>query len=199
MPVQNHKGFTLLELMIAMSIFALISLLTMGGLSNALNTRAHTEEKLQRLTQMQMVFTILSREVQQHANRTIRDEYGAILEPFSAETGDGIIGLEFTHQGRFTFGDQISLQRVAYYQEDDKLIKKVWKVLDRVEDTKAVKQIVLEQVDSVTFSFFNSESSSEDGWEDSLPSAEEGQTGGIKLTLISKEFGEIQKIFAVMP
>jgi len=134
--LKHTSGFTLLELMVAISIFAVVSLLAMGGLSNVLNTQEHTENNMHRLTRLQMVFTIMSRELQQLTERTVRDEYGALIEAISSETSEGMNGIEYTHQGRFTLGDNISLQRVAYYIEDKQLIKKVWQVLDRVEAGK---------------------------------------------------------------
>ena len=43
--IKNSYGFTLLELMVAISIFAIVSLLAMGGLNNMLNTQEHAEKK----------------------------------------------------------------------------------------------------------------------------------------------------------
>lgn len=196
---QTIKGFTLIELMLAMSIFAIVSLLTMGGLSNVLNTQEHTEANLQRLTRFQMVFSILSRELQQYANRTVRDEYGAIIPSISHETSEGIDGIEFSHQGRFTLGDQVRLQRVAYYLEDKQLIKKTWQVLDRVEDTKPVKQVFLDDIEELNFSFYSAQSSSEGQWQDDVPDSENGQLRAVKLSIKSVDFNELYRIFEVIP
>ncbi len=206
-PVKTAAGFTLLELMVAISIFAIISLLTMGGLSNILDTQAHTEKSLQRLTHMQMVFTIMSRELRQISLRPVRDEYGAFNPAISHKTSDDINGIEFTHQGRFTLGDNVSLQRVAYYLEDRQLVKKVWQVLDRVEDTQPVKQTVLDNIDELDFSFYTidisiKKSSSgvavaleEIPWQHSIPDSPDIRVAAVKISIRDKDFGEIYRIF----
>ncbi len=181
--IKNSYGFTLLELMVAISIFAIVSLLTMGGLNNMLNTQEHAEKKLQRLTQFQMVFTIMSRELQQLASRPIRDEYGGFV---SAVSDEGVDSLEFTHQGRITLGDDISLQRVAYYLEDKKLIKKVWRVLDRVEDSQPEKQVLLDDINSLTFSLFSSDENNP-------------RLIAVGVSIVSTDFGDIYRLFEVAP
>jgi general secretion pathway protein J len=42
----NNKGFTLLELLVAMSIFALLAAMSYGGLQAVLNQQWHTEQGL---------------------------------------------------------------------------------------------------------------------------------------------------------
>lgn len=201
-----QNGFTLLELMVAISIFAIVSLLTMGGLSNVLDTQAHTEQNMQRLIRFQMAFTIMSRELQQISPRSIRDEYGTIKNSMTSETSDGIKGLEFTHQGRFTLGDTVSLQRVAYYHEDDMLIKKVWRVLDRVEDTEAIKQVILTDVNEVNFSFYStsltdSQTSSygtnEILWQDELEPDSEEKLLAIRVSFKTKDYDELYRVYQV--
>lgn len=202
--MRRQKGFTLLELMVAMSIFAVVSLLTMGGLSSVLDTQEHTEKNMQRLSRFQMTFTIMSRELQQLSNRSIRDEYGAATDSISNVTSDDIDGIEFTHHGRFTLGDTVSLQRVAYYLEDKQLVKKVWSVLDRVEDSKAVKQIILEDIDEFDVSFYslkqseitaNQEANSEILWQESL--VDDAQLLAIKITLRSDDYDELYRVFEI--
>lgn len=196
------SGFTLLELMVAISIFAIVSLLTMGGLSNVLNTQEHTEKNLQRLTRLQMVFTIMSRELQQLSARSIRDEYGAFVAPLSNEVSGGIAGIEFTHQGRFTLGDQVSLQRVAYYLEDKQLVKKIWPVLDRVEDTKPIKQILLDEVDDLSFSFYSAQSGGSSGnndidWNNSVDTQGKTQLKAIRVAITTTDYDEIYRVFEI--
>ena len=197
-PGNKCKGFTLLELMLAISIFAVVSLLTMGGLSNVLDTRSHTDQHLNRLSQLQMVFVIFSREIQQIAKRSVRDEYGAYLAPLNSETSEGLKGIEFTHNGRFTLGGQVRLQRVAYYHEDNKLIKKIWRVLDRVEDTKPVKQVVLDDIDELRFDYFIQSEDAQGGeWRDDWSEADDVQPQAVKLMITSADFGEIYRIFEI--
>lgn len=204
---KKHSGFTLLELMVAISIFAIISLLAMGGLSQVLDTQAHTEKKMQSLTQFQMFFTIMSRELQQLSLRPIRDEYGAVIGSLNSETSEGIAGIEFTHQGRFTLGNSTSLQRVAYYLEDHQLIKKIWPVLDRVEDSQAIKRVVLKEIDELNFSFYQINASdtlaeqtneAQINWQSSFEEDDKLVLRAIKVSLQSNHFGELYRVFEIV-
>ena len=200
--VKFSGGFTLLELMVAISIFAVVSLLSMGGLNSVLNTQEHTEKNMQRLTRFQMVFTIMSRELQQLADRPVRDEYGAIIDAISNETSDGIDGIEYTHQGRFTMDDNVSLQRVAYYLEDKQLVKKIWQVLDRVEDSKPVKQVLLDDISDLTFSFYSMQAGSADTlneieWQDSPDDQHNSQLKAVKVAITTTDYDEIYRVFEV--
>lgn len=199
---KNSRGFTLLELMVAISIFAIISLLTMGGLSNILNTQEHTEKIMHRLSRQQMIFNIMSRELQQLAARPIRGEYGAVIDAISNETSDGLTGIEYTHQGRYTQGDTVSLQRVSYYLEDKQLVKKVWPILDRVEDSKPVKQVLLDNIDKLSFSFYSSDnktaSDNDINW-DSAPDNKPGsKLRAVRVTIKTADYGETYRVFEVV-
>ncbi|MCU7940980.1 MAG: type II secretion system minor pseudopilin GspJ [gamma proteobacterium symbiont of Bathyaustriella thionipta] len=196
---KQAAGFTLLELMVAISIFAVVSLLTMGGLSNILETQAHAEKSLQRLSRFQMVFAVMSRELRQLSMRPVRGEYGSLMDSISIETSDGVDGIEYTHQGRFTLGNTLSVQRVTYYIEDDQLVKKVWPVLDRVEDTQPVKQILLEGIKDLSIEFYSvpAEESgvyNADGWNSS---PDDSSLTGLKVTISSTDYGDIYRIYHV--
>lgn len=200
--VRRSGGFTLLELMVAISIFAVVSLLSMGGLNNVLSTQEHTEENMQRLTRFQMVFTIMSRELQQLADRPVRDEYGTIIDAITNEMSDGADGIEYTHQGRFTMDDNISLQRVAYYLEDKQLVKKIWQVLDRVEDSKPVKQVLLDDISDLTFSFYsiqagNADPLNEIEWLDSPDDQHDSQLKAVRVSITTTDYDEIYRVFEV--
>jgi len=194
---RKSRGFTLLELMIAISIFSIVSLLSMGGLSSVLDTQKHTEENLHQLTRIQMAFTILSRELQQFSLRSIRDEYGANIAAISSQTSEGVNGIEYTHQGRFTLGNSVSLQRVAYYLEDKQLIKKVWKVLDRVEDSKPEKLVILDNIEQMDFSFYVAQAQGDGEWQDFWTEDGDLQLRAIKLSLTTKNYDELYRIFPI--
>ncbi|MCP3851936.1 MAG: type II secretion system minor pseudopilin GspJ [Gammaproteobacteria bacterium] len=191
----------------AISIFSIVSLLSMGGLTNILSTQEHTEKNMQRLIKYQMAFTIISREVHQMSARPIRDEYGSMIDSVTSETSEGMNGLEFTHQGRFNLGDSLSLQRVAYYFENNQLVKKVWQVIDRVEDTKPVKQIILDDIDEAGFSFHsinlsdkekNTITSGEISWQNEYKKENDTKLAAIKVSFKSKDYGELYRVFEVV-
>ena len=71
-----HRGFTLLELLIAVSVFAIMAVMAYGGLSNVISNSTSSEKSLERLHQVQLAMLKISRDFNQLSKRSIRDEYG---------------------------------------------------------------------------------------------------------------------------
>ena len=69
-------GFTLLELLVALSIFAIVAVLAYGGLGTVLDQRILTEESAERLADLQKTYLIVQRDIEQLVPRAIRDEFG---------------------------------------------------------------------------------------------------------------------------
>ena len=194
---RNFYGFTLLELMVAISIFSVVSLLSMGGLNNILTTQESSEKNMLRLVRLQMIFTIMSRELQQLSSRSVRDEYGAMINAVTNGTSDGFNGIEFTHHGRFTLHDDANLQRVAYYLEGDNLVKKKWSVLDRVEDSQGEKTILLNNVDELNFSFYSINGNNSGKWQNSPVDQAESQLIAIRVTIKTVDYNKVYRVFEV--
>ena len=79
-PVQHKKqqGFTLLELLIASIIFAIMAIMAYGGLANVMDNSRASEQALTRLQQVQQSIAVISRDFTQILPRAIRDEYGNV-------------------------------------------------------------------------------------------------------------------------
>ncbi len=190
------RGFTLLELMVAISIFAVVSLLATGGMSSVLNIQKQSQDKLEELNHMQMFFEMFATEIKHFVIRPVRGEYGLELNAMSSETSDGLEGIEFTHQGRMIPGQTYTLQRVAYYVEDQKLYKKIWPVLDRAEDTRSRHQLILSHVKSFNMAYLIETQSMQFEWRESLDKTNIPLLRGIKLTINNND-NDIYRIFPV--
>ena len=57
----NAHGFTLLELLVAVAIFAVLSAMAYGGLSNVIDNSQQTETSMQRLQEIQLMLRIFTR------------------------------------------------------------------------------------------------------------------------------------------
>ena len=73
---QRDEGFTLLELLVALLVFAFLAVMAYGGLQVVLEAQKRTTEQAMRLGELQVFFTILGRDVEQIIDRDIRDSYG---------------------------------------------------------------------------------------------------------------------------
>ena len=140
----SSRGFTLVELLIAMSIFALLGMGAYQLLQTVTTSHARVTESAGYYTRLNLAFSIIQRDMTQFVPRGVRDEYGNPLAPL-VEGGDYII--EFTRGGWRNPAGRLRarLQRVAYSLDDDsqELTRHFWNVLDRAEDTRPVSQVLL--------------------------------------------------------
>jgi general secretion pathway protein J len=210
MRISRQSGFTLLELLVAMGIFALMAAMAYGGLNNILNEDKATNEHASRLAQLQKTFLWLGRDIEQAVNRPIRDEFGdPQLAMLGVEVGQ--YQLELTRAGwRNPAGrPRSNLQRVAYGVHDGKLIRYYWNVLDRAQDSKAIETVLLDGVVRMELRFLSDVSSGQgniqgsSGWGNDWPSTALGTQPtsdlprAVEVTLETEAEGRITRLFEV--
>jgi general secretion pathway protein J len=195
------SGFTLLELLIAIAIFAVLAAMAYSGLNNVLITSSHAQQKAERLGQLQWALTIMQRDIEQSIDRSIRDSYGNSDFPMkSSQAGYGN-QLEFTRIGRADFGlPRSSLVRIAYRVEDKKLYRMQWQALDRAQDATPYEQVLLTDVKELTLRFMDAKGTLQDDWPptsslinqpvSALPTA-------VFVELDTEAFGHIERLFPV--
>jgi len=164
----NHRaqrGFTLLELLVAVGVFAVMSVMAYGGLKSVLDSRKQTDAQAQRLAAVQLTFTRLERDIEQMTNRRIRDEFGDPKAALLASSGREVI-VEFTHAGWSNPANELRshLQRVAYTVKDNKLYRAYWLVLDRAQDSMPVQTVILDPVKSMEWRFMDNAGNWQTGW-----------------------------------
>ncbi len=152
-----QRGFTLLELLVAIAVFAVIAVAAYAGLRSVLFTRQVVEQEAQRLGRVQLTFAILTRDLEQVINRPIRDEFGQ-TQP--ALKGGGVTGpaLTLTRTGwdNPLRQPRAGLQRVAWELEDDHLIRQYWITLDRSGIAEPRRAALLEGVEALRSRFLDS-------------------------------------------
>ena len=192
---RRTQGFTLLELMIAIAIFAVVGVLSGQMLNNIIRQQEIIEDRGQRLSDLQRGMNILQRDIAQLTNRAIRDEFG---DPRPAVIIDDELPLEFTRQGwRNPLGQTRSeLQRVAYELREDKLYRYYWTVLDRAQDTEPLEQVLMEGVLDAEFSGLdgNGDQWPQPGWNPADPAQ---RLAAISVRLDIETYGEITRLWEV--
>ena len=143
-------GFTLIELMVAIVVFAVLGLMSAQLLNSMIRQHEIIDVRGERLIDLQRAMTIIQRDINQVVTRSVRDEYGDGLGSFMT---DGVFPIEFTRVGwRNPLEHRRSeLQRVAFEHRETTLYRYYWSVLDRAIDTEPVEQVLMENVLSVSF------------------------------------------------
>lgn len=154
--MHESRGFTLVELLVAMAIFAIIGIAAASGLRSVIRLRDQSDKTMLRLRQVQLAMSIMARDFSQLAPRPIRDELGSVHPAFTAGP-DNVPPIEFTHGG---WPNPLGLprstqQHVAYALEDGNLIRYTWPILDRSVQVDPLKQELLPDVSAIDVEYLD--------------------------------------------
>lgn len=148
----RQTGFTLIEVLIAMAITAILAMIAYAGLDSAAKLAETAELEADRLQKVSRVFDIISRDFRQIAMRPVRSPSGEDIEPaFLLDRAQQPL-LRFSRAGwinpqpsRF---QRSELQRINYHYDGAKLIRYSWQMLDRYDDSQMQEVVLLDNVRS---------------------------------------------------
>ena len=152
--MKKSKGFTLLEILLALFIFTLLTTIAFSALHNLLNTRERLNHDFAQLSQLQITSLLLRRDLQTIIDRPVLTENGITLPAFEGES----TAITFTHTSfvnPLSLMKRSTLQRINYQLKNFKLIKTTWPVLDRTPYTKPITQEMLNNVLSLQFYYLD--------------------------------------------
>lgn len=192
-------GFTLVEILVALFIFAIIGLIGTQLIGRVTKQQTLLSERGARVVEIQRAMQVMKRDFMQITQRPIRDGLGDIRGALILDDDNQ---LEFSRLGwrnplRQPRSDE---QRVAYqFNEQDKVLARLfWPVLDRAQDSEPVRQLLLSDVERVEFSIIGSDGSRSDYW----PRVVQSTPGAVQVAAILVRFemppyGLLERIWEV--
>ena len=166
--MRRERGFTLLEMVVTIAIFALIYVWVATYLSDALKAREQLNISASALEQEQRAVTYLTLDFEQLIARPVRDPYG---DPQPAIIGrDDYV--EFTRLGwsnPFGLRQRSQMQRVIYTLEDGKLYRRYWPVLDTNVASQYQQDVLLDDVKTFTVRYLDKSQKGEWSWQERWP------------------------------
>ena len=204
---RQQNGFTLLELLAAMAIFAIMSAMTFGGLNYILDSREHLETERLKHQGVSLALLRIEDDLSQCRNRPIRLEDGNTSPAFVGREPDARAlaepTVECTRGGQAIVGrlPTSDLMRIGYRLNDEqKLLRIIWPVLDRAPQTVPQSQQVLDNVESFEIRYFYNKEwhrvwplQVQPGSNINVPPAPEG----IELTIKQLDQPEIQRLLVI--
>lgn len=131
--IKTQSGFTLVEMMVALFIFSLLSVAGVALLRGAVNSNEVTDAKLSDMAQMQRLVSLMEADLSQALARPYRDDQGDKVAAFISETGSSGRGfLSFTRGGQSNINNKprSNMQRVSYQLNDGRLERLQYETTD---------------------------------------------------------------------
>lgn len=153
MRVTAKNGFTLLEMLVATAIFAIVTVASYNGLSILISHQERIAPHKKNIAQLSYFSKQLTNDMIQYIDRPITDHLGSTkagLLVSDAAQNDRII--ELTRKNIYFFGalHDNPLQRISYELKDSTLYRGVWLYLDRSAfDVQPILTKVLEGVNTI--------------------------------------------------
>lgn len=175
MKMRSQSGFTLLEVLLAVGITALIGVGSSQLLSITANTKNELESRANQLRELQRVDLLVSRDLLQIIAREVKDQYGSLQYPVLSSDEYAIaftragLSLPVVLDEKKNQSKRSTLQRVAYAIKDYSseycqdavkqseegrcLVRLFWPVLDLTNDSEPKLQVLLDNIENIQFTF----------------------------------------------
>lgn len=181
--MRRLRGFTLIEIMVAVAIVAVMFAIGLGTINQGVKTRAAIKEKQDRLLELETAVRVLEQDFVQLTPRPVRqavgDEpaqpalQGSATGTETSSTVSSLGGTSSTQSSSTSSGtlpllaltrsgwsnptglQRSELQRVAYYLENGTLRREYWYVLDPTLSSTTARRDLLTHVKSVTMQYMD--------------------------------------------
>tara|TARA_R110002167_G_scaffold34573_1_gene110301 strand:+ start:83771 stop:84499 length:729 start_codon:yes stop_codon:yes gene_type:complete len=192
-----NKGFTLIEVLIAIAIFSLISLSSFSIFDSVLKGDVISKQRSERQNELQRAFLIIERDITQIARRTIRLNGEAPLSQLIQNSSDNFTSEEqaiaFVRHGWTNPGlllPRSDMQAVAYRLFDETLQRLHVNFVDSVVGEEPKVRPLISEVTAVAFEYYDGKAWQETWSKASLPLA-------IAIEINTKDYGVIRRQFLV--
>lgn len=195
---QKSSGFTLLEMLLSLLVFAMLGMATYSVLNSTVNGHETIKLRNEQLTNLQRAFVIIESDFTQLAQRQVRlngeepEKEFFIAQEYLYES-EGI-GFAFVRDG-WTNPAMVlprsELQPVAYRVYEGQLQRLYFNFVDANFGAEPRIQPLLDEVESMTLAYFDGKEWQESKEGKGLPSL-------VKLIVETKVFGKIERVFPLI-
>lgn len=182
--MRRARAFTLVELLIALAIFALLSAFAYRGLAVLMDSREALDRDSRKWRDVALFVGRFERDVQAAIDRPATGPSGTPQSPISSVLdlgGTTATGLAITRAGATLYANELAApQRVGYRLADGRVDRLAWPGLDSGPRAEAAATPVLENVRSLAFRFLDRNLEWRRDW--ALP-ATQGMPLAVEMTL----------------
>jgi general secretion pathway protein J len=209
--IRASYGFTLVELLVALFITAILFTMGYGAINQTLAHRGAIEEQQERLLAVQTTMRMMAQDFGQMTPRPVREPVGSDWQPVILANG--------TSQGQTQSGPLVTLtrtgwanpagiqrpalQRVSYIFEKDTLRREYQPVLDPTLANQPAKRELLSGIKSIQFRYMDNLRQWVDHWPAQAPSsndpgsAQRTRPMAVEVTVELEDWGKVIRLFEV--
>ncbi|MFT5548622.1 MAG: general secretion pathway protein J [Candidatus Azotimanducaceae bacterium] len=192
----QYLGFTLIEMVIAVAIFAVMMVIAFPGLTHIAKVGDQVGQSNRRLSELQFALTYLSRDWMQVSSRKILDQYGDEKPHIIIKDNS----ISFTHSGWSNLLQQkrSELQRVQYLVKENQLIRQYWTSLDQMIAEEPIATVLIDDIESFSVHFIDSSEQAIERWP--LGEQDEQRVNkpiALRVDIDVKNFGQVHRIIEI--
>jgi len=190
----SHSGFTLIEMIVAVAISAVMMAIGYTGLNQTIKTASQVSEANLRLSELQFGVAYFNQDWMQVSPRKIRNQYGDEENNIIIEDNS----IVFTRSGwtNLLQRPRSELQRVQYLVIDRNLVRRHWRSLDQGIAEEPLATVLIHDVESFEVSFINPAEVEIPDWPNEV-TQNIGNPIALKIKLEVAGMGEIRRILEV--
>lgn len=179
------KGFTLIEILVALAVFAVMSLIAYRGVSETLLVKQRLDVENRKWRDLTLILGRFDEDVSQIVNRNWRDR-GGVGQP-SVRGGPELVQEFDANLEMIRFDPSAGLVHVGYRVKSGKLEMLLWDVIDQAPRTEPAVHTLLDQVKALQVRFLDPSGQWHPRWPQAAFANNLPRGVELKLTLASGE------------
>jgi general secretion pathway protein J len=193
---KRSAGFTLIEVIVATAIFALVAAIAASGLSSISKSYSALADQRADRHALARALSAIELDLQQAAARAVRSPYGSVEPAFVGDSNS--FELSSSSLSIASTGPQPSLLRVRYQTRQGSLFRLVRRELDAAPNSQQSQRALLSEVQNVRLQYWDFGGARSPIWPpansnysiDQLPRA-------LEIRILHARFGELVRLVPI--
>ncbi|MFV0574779.1 MAG: type II secretion system minor pseudopilin GspJ [Vibrio sp.] len=193
---KSRLGFTLIEVLVALVVFASLSLAGYQVVNQVQRSNQQSQEKTQRLEEVQRAMIIMDSDFRQMVARSFKGnenaDKNALLysgDQYLDSESEGILFVRLGWQNPQQAFPRGEIVKVGYRITKENLERIWWRYPDTPTGQEPLHKVVLPQVETMSFRFYDGKA-----WQSTWVNAQK-TPAAVEMTLTLKDYGEIRRVY----